>query len=285
MPPEELGDLDTVCFVAYYAARCNVRSLFTAGAQARPYDQICEVLFNRLLDNDTTNWWAVALIHPVQEVLVHLSDDQKGKLLGRWYRILQDIASILEQAWSRSNIDKTTMIVRRGNDSSTWNVTAGAWNQARHAWIELVHALGMSELLDDICLGKVLRLMAADVAYMHKTYGSGGLEPDTAVWNDLPLPWEVLRGEAVCTRMHVMDVCVKHGVDAQAKGWIAPRPKHVAEFTPTPELVHGIVVTNPDLAPQLRKGKAFSGKNICWDQVPDGPIVKERQGDVMIVTS
>ena len=51
----------------------------------------------------------------------------------------------------------------------------------------------MEEILDRICLGKVLRLMAADVAAWHRLAG-GGLDPDTQVWNDLPLPWEVISG-------------------------------------------------------------------------------------------
>lgn len=279
----DLKDLDTACFVAYYSARRNARSKFTWTSQDRPYDEICEMLFKRLQGSGTTNWWAVAHLHPTQEVLRHLSDEQKGKLLGRWYRILQDIAGVLQTVWEASDINKQTMIVKRGNDSSTWNSTAGAWNQARTAWIEIVYALEMSELLDDICLGKVMRLMAADVAYMHRSYGSGGLEPDTMVWNDLPLPWEVLRGEVSCTRHDVQAVCDKHKVDAREKGWIAPKPKRIAEFKPTPELVHGVIITNPDLAYVLRKGRAFSGKDVHWDEL-DGVEIQRHVTNEKVVT-
>ena len=38
------ADLTTACFIAYYVARCNLRSLFTNTPQARPYDEICDVL-------------------------------------------------------------------------------------------------------------------------------------------------------------------------------------------------------------------------------------------------
>jgi hypothetical protein len=37
-----------------------------------------------------------------------------------------------------------------------------------------------------MCPGKVLRLMAADVAWWHRQSG-GGLHQDTAVWKELPL--------------------------------------------------------------------------------------------------
>ena len=48
----------------------------------------------------------------------------------------------------------------------------------------LLYALDMDEVLDQMCPGKVLRLMAADVAFWHRAVG-GGLEPDTAVWAEL----------------------------------------------------------------------------------------------------
>jgi hypothetical protein len=113
-----------VCFIAYYVARCNLRSEFTTLGQQRPY-------------------------------------------------------------WERGGINRETMVVRRGNDSSAWNNTAGAWNKARGSWIALLQAMGMTEELDSMCFGKVLRLMAADVAAWHRLSG-GELEPDTKVWSEVP---------------------------------------------------------------------------------------------------
>ena len=115
-----------------------------------------------------------------------------------------------------------TMIVRRGNDSTTWNNTTSAWNKARDHFIALVYALGMDDLLDGMCLGKVMRLMAADVASWHRRAG-GGLDPATLVWAELPRPWEVLSGRARCSRAEVESVCHKHGIDPVTSGWIAPR--------------------------------------------------------------
>jgi hypothetical protein len=255
------SDLLTASFLAYYVARCNLRSEFTIGGQQRPFDELCDVLFQRLKASPETNWWALAHAFPDAEVLERLSEDEKGRLLGMWYDVLFRIARLLHRTWERSDINRATMVVRRGNDSSTWNVTAGAWNRAREGWVAVVYALGLDELLEQQCPGKVLRLMAADVAWWHRSAG-GDLDPDTKVWAELPLPWEVLSGEAECSRAWVEDVCRAHGVDPVKKGWIAPRPgRTVAAFRPTPELVHGVAVSSPELAAILRQAGWFSGKS------------------------
>lgn len=257
-----LKERNTACFIAYYVARSNLRSEFTIYGQQRPYDEIADMLFKRCQNNAKTNWWAIAHVYPTQEVLAHLSDSQKGELLGQWYGILEEIAQLLKSVWVRSNINRSTMVVRRGNDSSTWNTTASAWNKARNNWISLLYALGAEEILHSICFGKVLRLMAADVVAWH--YSAGGqIDPDTAVWNELPLPWEVLSGEQACNLDMVEAICRKHRVDPAQKGWTVPRPAgQPVAFTPTPELVHGVSVSNPMLAQVLRKAGFFSGKVI-----------------------
>jgi hypothetical protein len=152
------------------------------------------------------------------------------------------------------------MIVKRGNDSTTWNNTAGAWNKARDNWINLLYATGMEGVLDELCFGKVLRLMAADVAAWHRSTG-GGLDPNTEVWNKLPFPWDVFEGQAVCTKEMVVNACAAAKLDPWKSGWIAPRPHDVVPFRPTPELVHGVTVSNPFLATVLKKHRYFSGKN------------------------
>jgi hypothetical protein len=263
---------DTACFIAYYTARCNLRSEFTIYGQQRPYDEIADVLFKRCRNSANTNWWAIAHVYPTQEVLAHLSDAQKGELLGQWYGILEEIARLLLDVWERSDINRSTMVVRRGNDSSTWNNTASAWNTARDNWIALLYAMGAEEILQTICFGKVLRLMAADVVAWHYSAGSG-LDPDTFVWNELPLPWEVLSGQQSCNLNLVESTCRKHNVDPIKKGWTVPRPsgKPVA-FKATPELVHGVSVANPMLAEVLRNSGFFSGKTIKRDIPMGGEI-------------
>ena len=268
-------DLNTACFIAYYNSRCNLRSVFTNQSQKRPFDEICEMLldrcenkksifgkFFRSSEHDeptTTNWWAISQIYPTPKVLAHLSDEQKGKLFGQWTTILQDIAELLDEIWSKSDINKQTMIVKKGNDSTTWNNTAGAWNKARDSWMNLTYALGLEYLLDDICFGKVMRLMAVDVAAWHRLSG-GKLDPNTEVWNKLPLPWQVFSGNEACTKKMIVQLCNEAGLDSEKSGWVTPRIHGVSEFKPTPELVHGVTITNPFLATVLKQHKYFSGK-------------------------
>jgi hypothetical protein len=270
------ADLNTACFIAYYNSRCNLRSVFTNQSQERPFDEISEMLLSHckgekaqpfvLLrksapeEQKNTNWWAISHIYASQEVLAKLTDEQKGILLGKWTTILQEIAELLDEVWKGSDFNRQSMVVKRGNDSTTWNNTAGAWNKARDNWMNLIYSLGMTYILDEVCFGKVLRLMAADVVAWH--YSSGGkLDPNTEVWNKIPLPWEVFQGKESCNKDLIVKYCKQAGLDPEKSGWIAPRVHGVTEFKPTPELVHGVTVSNPFLATVLKQHRYFSGKN------------------------
>ena len=256
------ADRASACFVAYFASRCGLRSEFTNGPQERPYDGVAHALFCHATASPSPNWWAIAHVFPERQVLDHLSDGQKGRLLGMWFGLLEQVADFLRETWEANRFDRNSMIVKRGNDSSTWNVTAGAWNKARDGWIALLYGLGFDGVLEAMCPGKVLRLMAGDVAWWHRASG-GGLSLDTAVWAALPLPWDVLSGKAECRLGFVEEVCRAHGVDPVKSGWIAPKPAAVARpFRPTPELVHGVTVAHPGLAAALRKLGVFSGKGV-----------------------
>lgn len=286
-------DLPTAAFLAYLSARMSVRSVFTNASQERAFDEISQMLLHHAKTEKHANWWAIAHVHPEREILEKLSDEEKGKLLGMTFAMLKDIADFLGELHSTTNIDRETLIVRRGNDSTTWNQTAGAWNKARDHWISLVYALGMDDILDVMCPGKVLRLMAADVVGWH-AHSKGGimdaLHPDTKVWRDLPAPWEVLAGKAACPRKLVLEVCARNKVEP--KGWGAPRPdKQAVAFKPTPELVHGVAVANPHLAKVLRQHGAFSGQGLRGDSVAlfmalsPGDIVLDEAGAVVQVNS
>lgn len=254
------ASVDSACFVAYYTARRNLRSEFTISGQQRAYDEVADMLFRRCRESEDASWWAVAHAYPRVEVFQRLSERQAGELLGRWFTTLQDIAGLLSEVWARSDIDRRTMVVKRGNDSTTWNNTAGAWNTARDNWIGLLHALGMEDLLDRFLPGKTMRLIAGDVAAWHRSADTPP-DPNLAVWNELPLPWEVLRGESECSREMVLAACARHGLDPEESGWTRPRPHGtVASFRPTPELVHGVTVSNPYLAGFLKRLGYFSGK-------------------------
>lgn len=269
------SDTNTACFIAYYNARCNLRSIFTNQSQERPFDEISHMLLLRCKGEETkfwdffrkpkivvpknTNWWAISHIYTSQEVLLNLTDKQKGTILGKWTTILQDIAELLDQVWSVNNINRETMVVKKGNDSTTWNNTAGAWNKARDNWMNIIYSLGLDYILKEICFGKVLRLMAADVVAWHFSTG-GNLDANTKVWNKIPLPWEVFQNKAKCNKKLVIKYCREAGLDPVKSGWIAPRIHGVAKFKPTPELVHGVAVSNPYLATVLKRHRYFSGK-------------------------
>lgn len=256
------GHLPTAAFVAYYAARMKLRSEFTVDGQQRPFDDLSDALLRLCFDDPDTRWQAVARVFPRADVLARLDDTEKGRLLGRWFDILSEIAEQLEIAWSRTGIDLDSMIVKRGNDSSTWNLLAAAWNRARDHWVALVDALELNALFDEMLPGKVMRLMAADVAAWHRSLG-GAVHPDTLVWALLPKPWMVLRGEAICTRSQVEAACAKAGIDPKKSGWSAARTRNkVAAFRPTPELVHGVAVNNPWVASLFMKAGVYSGKSI-----------------------
>ena len=270
IPEEEFSkNVNSACFIAYYTARCNLRSVFTNSSQDRPYDEISDMLFQRCVRGRDTNWLAISYVYPNQEVLKHLSDDQKGNLLGRWFSILHELSAMLKKVWDDNDINRKAMVVRRGNDSSTWNILAGAWNKTRDGWIQLLYSLNLDQMLSDMCVGKVMRLIAGDVAWWHKSSG-GDLHPDTVMWRELPLPWEVLLDNKTCTRSDILHLCKKHNVDAGKTGWLAPRLKNVAEYKPTPELVHGVQVSSPELASVLKKAGWFSGKSKSRNaDVPD----------------
>ncbi len=254
------GDVPTAAFVAYYAARMKLRSEFTIQGQQKPFDELCADLLAICEKNPDTSWWAIAHVFPRRDVLQRLTDQQRGQMLGIWFDILQELADRLDEIRSRTKIDTDTMIVKRGNDSSTWNLLAGAWNRARDHWIALIVAMDMDDIFDTMLPGKVMKLMAADVAAWHRMSG-GGIHPDTLVWRTLPAPWLVLSGEVTCTRSDIEAACRAKGIDAAMTGWAAPRAlTSVARFKPTPELVHGVTVSNPYLADYLRSAGFFSGK-------------------------
>ncbi len=181
-------DIFSACFIAYYTARCNLRSEFTIDGQQRPFDKIADVLLKKCLENkQETNWRSIAEVYPSQDVLKFLSDSEKGELLGKWTNLLNDLAVYLKEVWDANTFIKDSMVVKRGDDSSTWNNTASAWNKARDNWMNLIYAMGADFVLDEMCFGKIMRLMAADVVAWHRMAGNT-LDPNTVVWNEVPMP-------------------------------------------------------------------------------------------------
>lgn len=237
------ADLDSACFVAWMTARLGLRSTFTWGRQQRAFDEVADLLLDRCLGSSSANFWAIALVHPAPEVLERLSEGQRGRLTAMWFQVMRRAAEVLEATAAANDLDLRGLVVRKGNDSSSWNEAAGAFNVARDGWIGVITAMGMEEIFDHFVPGKALRLMAADVVAVHRAWGSGRLEPDTEVWNELPLPWQVVLGPARCTRADIDAACRRHGV--AGKGWLRPRETRVEVTRPTPELVHDMGRVQP----------------------------------------
>lgn len=267
-------------FVAYYTATCNRRSEFTVESQERPYDKVADGLLDLCLYQDDCGWFAIAHVFTPERVLDNLTDEEKGRLIGLYFGVVEQACLIIDQLWKENHINARSMIVERGNDSSTWNAMAGAYNKAREAWFTLLKAMGMGEVIESCCPGKILRLMAADVAAWHRRDGDG-LDPDTAVWNELPHPWEVVLFGVPCPRSMVEAACKRHKVKSK-DGWTAGRDVTKAgEFKPTPELVHGVTVTSPKLAKILRDAGAFSGKAV--DKIGNRYLSrKEKDGRIIV---
>lgn len=262
---EMRADIDGACFVAYWVANRNRRRAFTLQGRDSPFDAIAMMLLGRCLGRqDDTDWWMVARAYPTPEIVAMLPVQQRGQLAGMWMAHMRAAAALLQDLYERfpGGVDRTRMIVQRGMDSSTWNTVAQAFNNARAGWLNCLAALGALDLIDVACPGKVMRLMAGDLAAYHRGVG-GGVDPDTRVWATLPLPWEVLAGDATCSRQTVELACAEQGVDPTARGWTAPRQVGApSDWKPTPELVHGIEVADPLWAGVLRRAGVFSGKGI-----------------------
>jgi len=280
------ADPASACFIAYLAARKNRRRMFTLAGKENPVDTAADIMLRYALASRGTDFEMLAMAHPRPEVLERLTDGQRGALMGRWWSVMRETSAELRETWGQLNasgdgkdVNKLSMIVRRGMDSSTWNLMAQAYNSARAGWLNCVTASGAEALLDPFCPGKVMRLMAADLAWWHQASG-GDVDPDTKAWAFLPMPWDVIGGEARCTRADVEAACAQAGTDPVARGWTAPRAAGaVAEFTPTPELVHGVTIADPSWAALLRRAGAFSGKGVRGGMagitVPDGIVVSE----------
>ncbi len=279
-------DINTACFLAYYSARMNVRSIFTDKSQERAYDEISQMLYDKAKKH-TPDWWSMAHINLSSVVLSHLSERDKGRLYSDCFNSLKFIADFLKELCETTDINRETMVVQRGNDSTTWNQAAGAWNKMRDVWITLNYDLGLDEVLEAVCPGKVLRLMASDVVAWHSWGKKDPLHPDTKVWRDLPAPWEVLSGTAQCPRIMVEKICVKH--DVNPNSWSRPRSeKQAVAYKPTPELVNGVAVANPYLAKLLRQNGLFSGKETSSNSelreaLANVDIIRDESGAAVMV--
>lgn len=292
-------DPDAACFVAYWTAMRKQRREFDLDARGNPFDEVAAMLMQRCELRAATDWAMIARAYSRPDVVARLDDVQRGHLIGEWSQWLLVAAGLLKElyeAWPTKQIepmlpdtmwrdrpdlmpsrearggatvpvvDLNDMVVRKGVDSSTWNTVAGAYNAARDGWINALAASGALDLLDVFCPGKAMRLMAGDLHRWQLAERGSAADAQTRVWASLPLPWKVLAGEE-CPADMVERHCRSQGVNPHTTGWTKPRQDtgQVAEWKPTPELVHGITIRDPLWAGLLRRAGVFSGKAVDAD--------------------
>lgn len=247
----------TAALIAHLTANMGRRSIFTVGKQARAFDELADALFRSTSDH---NWFALAHVFPRADVVEHLSETQKVHLLDMALGMMRQSSDLLAKLAQSSDMQIATMIVRCGDDSTTWNQVAGAWNRARDMWLAMIVALGAESVLEVFMPTKAMRLMAGDVASWHAAVdGEQPLDPDTAAWRDLPKPWECMSDETPCPASKVYEVCATHGIDADAKGWTSPRMRlQIAPWIPNYDTVCGIQMAHPEVAWWLRKVGMFT---------------------------
>ncbi|XVU27623.1 hypothetical protein ACQPZJ_11490 [Actinoplanes sp. CA-054009] len=250
---------ETAAFTAYYVARLNMRTRFTAGSQTRPMDSLGEELLAGALAAEGARPDVLAAVLTRWRVLDRLDDAQCGELLGSYYEQLAASARALRRCFDPRR-DPANMIVRAGDDSSTWNAASRAFNQARTGWLNLLRGLGYDDVVEASCPGKVPALVAADVAAWHAREGREQ-HVDLRVWAELPLPWDVVLGDDECPAELVRQVCRECGLDPEATGWTQPYRQELTELPePALDLVHGVLVSSPLLAGILRRNGVFSGR-------------------------
>lgn len=259
----ELGDFSadahTAAFVAYYVARLAQRTVFTNGAQDRPMDTLSDGLLRAALAQPTVRADVIARVLTRQQILNRLKFDERLTLLALHHRQLQASSRALQRAFDPAR-DRTRMVARPGDDSSTWNLASRAFNQARTAWLNLAAAVGFEEAVEAKCPGKVPALVAADVVQWHQTSGSDQ-HADTQVFAALPLPWEVFLNQVPCSAEQVRQACRGAGIDPEESGWTkAYRQPGLAETAAAPELVHGVEVSSAAQAQELKEAGAYAGR-------------------------
>ncbi len=268
---EAQADPDAASFAAYYVAKRNVRRGFSIDGTDNPYDDVAAMLFDRL--GEGTDWWLVARAYPTAVVVARLTEEQRGRMIGSWWSIMSKAASMCEQIDRQAPVNRAKMIVERGQDSDSWNLAAGAYNVARGSWVSALAATGNLDLLDVVCPPKLPRLMAADLIAWHRMSGGEDTHIDVRVAALLPPAWDVVLHGTGCTRAEAERACHACGLSDQltlGSGWVGPKDaRQRGSFTPTPELVHGIMVGDPILASILRRAGVWSGGEVRWDQLPD----------------
>lgn len=94
---------DAACFIAYFTSRRKPRREFSPAGRENPFDQVADLLFERLTAR--SDWAMIGLACPAWDVLRKLRPEQLGALLGRWFAATRSVATELGELWRASDID------------------------------------------------------------------------------------------------------------------------------------------------------------------------------------
>jgi hypothetical protein len=251
----------SLAYIAYVAARANRRSIFMIGGQSKAFDNISEGLLKLL--NENSAWDQIVYVAPTRLAFKHLDAETLGRLVGEFHHEMHVAANGLARLYpTLPQRMREEMVMVRGVDSSRWNAYAGALNTMRSAWISASISAGLDSIFDNYLPGKAPRLMAADIVWWGRENGQE-LHEDTRLFNALPYPWEVITGSKSLNREQILSAAKKESVDATSTGWVGPRTNIELEIAVAePATVHGVIVTDPNLALILRRVGAFSGKQL-----------------------
>ncbi|MEU3165432.1 hypothetical protein [Streptosporangium sp. NPDC006930] len=95
------------------------RGVMTLSGRDNPFDEIASMLLDRCADR--SDWWMIAQVRTTPDILGRLTDEERGRLLGQWAAVMRHSADVLRACWNPGT-DRTTMIVRRGHDSTETRV-------------------------------------------------------------------------------------------------------------------------------------------------------------------
>ncbi|MHA7633724.1 hypothetical protein [Corallococcus sp. M7] len=85
---------EAACFVSYFSARCNRRSVFTSQSQDAPFDDVARMLLARFRRKPRRKGWlAIAHAMPDLDIVHHLAGVDRRVLFGTWTAVPRDLGA------------------------------------------------------------------------------------------------------------------------------------------------------------------------------------------------
>lgn len=271
-------DIPTSIFVILAVLEFSSRKAFTLQSQQQgSLNPALQYMLQESLIayTDKTHWLMLFHIYPNQETLLHLTSDQKTKILNQWMDYVPLLAKFLQGQWVLGvNICATRqmLVPRRGGkvDSDGWNRVTGAWNNSLRYIRLLISELPKEHPLHKYPLFKVLKLTAGDQMSWAEADGKSA-DPDTFIFCDLTreyLPWIALpsfisKNPLDNLSSYIEELCVKYNVPIQK--WLGYAQARVTEeIRKHGPMICGVNV-DPSITPeqaQALKVMGFAGAKL-----------------------